>query len=212
MTIPRIFRQPRWGTSVHTRMQDFNRRSVAPRFGVNGPRSGSGRAEPWKKFHFAVTWASVTAHLSLIEATDLKTAPAVAPQQASRAAAAAVAVVQPIQQPQVHYESKARWEMVVPKMDRANRVPQALPSGTDYEYPPASIPPMPGLLATPPAPLLSRAMAMLGMRGRPNNLQILQLNAPSPARAVDKPVNEGRELLLSKITKSLRSRAQEPAL
>jgi len=60
--------------------------------------------------------------------------------------------------------------------------------------------------------LLSRAMAALGMRGRSNNLQSLQLNAPSPARAVDKPVNEGRELLLSKITKSLRSRAQEPAL
>jgi len=193
-------------------MEDSTRRSVAPRFGVNGPRSGSGRAEPWKSFHFAVTWASVTAHLRLIEAADLKTAAAVAPQQASRAAAAAVAVVQAIQQPQVQSESKVRWEMVVPKMDRANRVPQALPSGADYDYPRTSIPMMPGLLTTPPAPLLSRAMAALGMRGRSNNLQSLQLNAPSPARAVDKPVNEGRELLLSKITKSLRSRAQEPAL
>ena len=193
-------------------MEDSTRRSVAPRFGVNGPRSGSGRAEPWKSFHFAVTWASVTAHLRLIEAADLKTAAAVAPQQASRAAAAAVAVVQAIQQPQVQSESKARWEMVVPKMDRANRVPQALPTGADYTYPPASIPPMPGLLTTPPAPLLSRAMAMLGMRGRPNNLQVLQLNASSSPIPPHKAVNEGRELLLSKITKSLRSRAQEPAL
>jgi len=102
--------------------------------------------------------------------------------------------------------------MVVPKMDRVNRIPQALPRGREYDYPPASIPAMPGLLTTPPAPLLTRAMAMIGMRGRSSNLQSLQLNAPSPVTPADKTVNEGRELLLSKITKSLRSRAQGSAL
>ena len=193
-------------------MQDSTRRSVAPRFGVNGPRPGNGRAEPSKSFHFAVTWASVTAHLSLIEAAYLRNTATVESKQASRAAAAAVAVVPSVQQPQVQPASKTRWEMVVPKMDRANRVPQALPSGAEYDYPPASIPAMPGLFATPPAPLLTRAMAMLGMRGRSSNLQSLQLNAPSSPLPVEKTVNEGREVLLSKITKSLRNRAQEPAL
>lgn len=195
-------------------MQDSTRRSVAPRFGVNGPRPGSGGAEPWKNFHFAVTWAHVTAHLSLIEAADLKTAATVESHRASLAAVAAAAVVPAMQRPQAQAETKARWEMVVPKMDRANRVPRAVTSGADYDCP-ASIPALPGLLATPPAPLLTRAMAMIGMRGRSSNLQSLQLNAPSPASPPDKPdkkVNEGRELLLSKITKSLRSRAQEPAL
>jgi hypothetical protein len=193
-------------------MQDSRRRSVAPRFGVNKPRSGSGRAEPSKNFHFAVTWASVTAHLSLIESADLKTAAVFESNQASLAAVAAVAVVPVAPQPQAQSESKARWEMVVPRMDRANRVPRALPSGADYDYPPASIPAMPGLLTTPPAPLLTRAMAALGMRGRVSHLQVLRLNAPSPESPVDKTVNQGRELLLSKITKSLRGRAQEPAL
>jgi len=193
-------------------MQDSTRRSVAPRFGVNGPRLGSGRAEPSKSFHFVVTWASVTAHLSLIEAADLKTPATVESHGASLAAVAAVAVVPHMPPPPVRSESKARWEMVVPKMDRVNRVPQALPGGNDYDYPPASIPAMPGLLTTPPAPLLTRAMAMIGMRGRSSNLQSLQLNAPSPVSPADKTVNEGRELLLSKITKSLRSRAQGSAL
>src|SRR5579863_6745946 len=147
-------------------MQHSTRRSVAPRFGVNGPRSSSGRAEPSKSFHFAVTWATVTAHLSLIEAAHLRTAAAVESNQARRAATAAVAVLPRVQQPQVQPESKARWEMVVPKMDRANRVPQELPGRTDYDYPPASVPAMPGLLTTAPAPLLTRAMAMFGMRGR----------------------------------------------
>jgi len=150
--------------------------------------------------------------LSLIEAAYLRNTATVESKQASRAAAAAVAVVPSVQQPQVQPASKTRWEMVVPKMDRANRVPQALPSGAEYDYPPASIPAMPGLFATPPAPLLTRAMAMLGMRGRSSNLQSLQLNAPSSPLPVEKTVNEGREVLLSKITKSLRNRAQEPAL
>jgi hypothetical protein len=193
-------------------MQDSTRRSVAPRFGVNGPRSGNARAEPSKNFHFDVTWASVTAHLSLIEAADLRFAATVERKQASRAAAAAVAVVAPIQQPRVQSEAKARWEMVVPKMDRVNRVPQALPSGADYDRPPASIPAMSALPAAPPAPFLSRALAVMGVRGRASNLQVLQLNAPSPANPPEKTANEGRELLLSKITKSLRSRAQESAL
>ena len=193
-------------------MQDSTRRSVAPRFGGNGPRSASGRAEPWKNFHFAVTWASVTAHLSLIEAVDLKVPVAVKSHQASLAAVASAASAPAVQRPQVQPEPQARWEMVVPKMDRAKRVPQALPSGADYDYAAASIPAMPALPAAPPSPLLSRAMAMMGMRGRANNLQVLQLNPPSPASTVDKAVNEGRELLLSKITKSLRNRAQEPVL
>jgi hypothetical protein len=193
-------------------MQDSTRKSVAPRFGVNGPRSGGGRAEPWKIFHFAVTWASVTSHLSLIETADLKTAPVLEPKQASLAAVAAVAVVQPMQRPQISTESKTRWEMVVPKMDRVNRVPRALPNRADDDYPPAAIPALPGLLTPHAAPLLTRAMAMLGMRGRANHLEVLHLNAPISPIPPDKAVNEGRELLLSKITKSLRSRAPESAV
>jgi hypothetical protein len=192
-------------------MQDSTRRSVAPRFGVNGPRSSSGAAEPSKNFRFAVTWASVTAHLSLIEAAHLRTARTVERKQASRAAAAAMAIAPQVQQPPVQSEAKARWEMVVPKMDRVNRVPQAVINGADHDYPAPAIPAMPALPVAPPAPFLSRALAVMGMRGRGANLQVLQLNAASPAGPPEKPVNEGRELLLSKITKSLRSRAQESA-
>ena len=193
-------------------MQDSTRRSVAPRFGVNGPRSSSGVAEPSKGFPFAVTWASVTAHLSLIEAADLRSAATVERKQASRAAAAAMAVAPQVQQPQVQSEAKARWEMVVPKMDRVNRIPQAVAHGAGPDYPPPAIPAMPALPVAPPAPFLSRALAVMGMRGRTGNLQLLQLNAGTPASPEEKPVNEGRELLLSKITKSLRSRAQESAV
>jgi hypothetical protein len=71
---------------------------------------------------------------------------------------------------------------------------------------------MAALPVVAPAPFLSRALAVMGMRGRAGNLQVLQLNAASPASPAGKPVNEGRELLLSKITKSLRSRAQESAV
>jgi len=193
-------------------MQDSKRRSVAPRFGVNGPRSTGGGAEPSKSFHFAVTWASVTAHLSLIEGADLRSAAKVEHKQASRAAAAAVSVAPQVQQTQTQSEAKARWEMVVPKMDRLNRIPQAVTNGADRDYPPPAIPEMPALPVAPPAPFLSRALAVMGMRGRAANLQVLQLNAASPASPAGKPVNERRELLLSKITKSLRSRAQESAV
>ncbi len=192
-------------------MQDSTRRSVAPRFGVNGPRSTSGVAEPSKNFRFAVTWASVTAHLNLIEAADLRTAAKAEAKPASRAAAAAMAIAPQVQQPPVQSEVKARWEMVVPKMDRVNRVPQAAIKGADHDYPPPTIPAMPALPVAAPAPFLSRALAVMGMRGRAGNIQVLQLNAASPASPPEKPVNEGRELLLSKITKSLRSRAQESA-
>lgn len=190
-------------------MQDSRRRSVSPRFGVNGPHSGSGGAEPSKGFHFAVTWASVTAQLRLIETVDLRAAATVERKPASRAAAAAMAIAPQLQQAPIQCEVKARWEMVVPKMDRVNRVPQAVTNGAEHDYPPPAIPAMPALPAAPPAPFLSRALAAMGMRGRAGNLQVLQLNTASPP---EKAVNEGRELLLSKITKSLRSRAQEPAV
>lgn len=193
-------------------MQDSTRRSVAPRFGVNGPRSSSGGAEPSKGFHFAVTWVSVTADLSLIESAHLRTAATAESKPASRAAAAAGAVAPQVQQPSVQSEAKARWEMVVPKMDRVNRVPQVVTNGAEQDYPPPAIPAMPALPVAPPAPFLSRALAVMGMRGRAGNLQVLQLNAASLASPAEKPVNEGRELLLSKITKSLRSRAQESAV
>jgi hypothetical protein len=101
--------------------------------------------------------------------------------------------------------------MVVPKMDRVNRIPRAVTNGAERDYPPPAIPAMPALPAAVPAPFLSRALAVMGMRGRAGNLQVLQLNAASPASPAEKPVNAGRELLLSKITKSLRSRAQESA-
>jgi hypothetical protein len=188
-------------------MHDSTHRSVAPRFGVNGPRSGNGRAEASKSFRFSVTWHSVTSHLRLVEAAQLRNTATVESRQSSLAAAAAVAVVTPAQQTRVPTEVKARWEMVVPKMDRANRLRQAA-----HDYPPASIPAMPALPSAPPAPFLTRALAVVGMRGRASNLQVLQLNAPAPATPPEKTVNEGRELLLSKITKALRSRAQESAL
>lgn len=192
-------------------MQDSTGKSVAPRFGVNGPRSGSGRAEQAKSFHFAVTWTSVAAHLNLIEAV------AVNSNQATLAAVAAVAVLPPIQKPQVQPESSARWEMVVPKMDRVNRIPQvstnvdpdARQLGNGDVYPPPSIPALAGILNTQPAPFLTRAFALMGRRGRASKLQLLQLNAPGSPSPDDKPADRhaGRELLLSKITQSLRSRS-----
>jgi hypothetical protein len=122
-----------------------------------------------------------------------------------------MAVAPQVQPLPVQSDAKARWEMVVPKMDRVNRVPQAVRNGADHDYPPPAIPALPSLPVAAPAPFLSRAWAVMGMRGRPANLQVLQLNAASPASPAEKPVNERRELLLSKITKSLRSRAQESA-
>ncbi|MDP8990600.1 MAG: hypothetical protein M3N41_11045 [Acidobacteriota bacterium] len=150
----------------------------------------------------------MTAQLSLIESAALRTAATVERQQASRAAAAALAVAPQMPQPPVPSAAKARWEMVVPKMDRENRIPQAMAKGADHDYPLPAIPAIPAWPAAPPAPFLSRALALIGMRGR-TNLQVLQLNAAIPS---EKPANEGREQLLSKITKSLRSRVQESAV
>jgi hypothetical protein len=102
--------------------------------------------------------------------------------------------------------------MVVPKMDRAKRAPLALTGEADHDYPPASIPALAGPLTVQPAPFLARALAMMKLRGRSASVQPLQLNGAHSADPASGPVNEEREMLLSKITKSLRSRTQESAL
>jgi len=195
-------------------MQESTRRSVAPRFGVNGSRVG-GCLKPATSFTFPVKWTSLTAHLSLLNAaesapaTATKAAAAATHHQASMAAVASVAVLPAIQKPAVRSEPGARWEMVVPKMDRAARISQTAAKAVPYPevYPPVSIPKLAGLPVASPA-YLTKALVFIGMRTRlpgrrSNRFQTLQLNAPAPLTIPDR--HEGRELLLSKITTSLRS-------
>jgi hypothetical protein len=160
-------------------MRDSLRRSVDPRFGVNVPRSDGYRTEPAKSFRFAVTWTSVTAHLELREAAEWtsttagKTTQAVKHNQSSVASFAAVAVPPLIQKPETWPESSARWEMVVPKMVRADRVSQALTKAAPFTDQlrngdvclPISIPTFASLDTLLP-PFLSRALAVIGRRTR----------------------------------------------
>jgi hypothetical protein len=236
-------------------MFDSRGRSADPRFGVNAPCSDGRRTEPAKPFHFAITWTSLTGHLALREAVERASATASHPagemKQPSFAALAEIAVV-PLERPETRCDSDARWEMVVPKMVRPDRVSKALPAApiTDNPsrdiYPPIYTPTL-ACLDNLRAPLLSRAFAAIGRRtrlllagpaktidaiphwsrldspgfalanGRASRLQVLQLSAPSPSISVEDPVarqkgltdrHAVRELLLSKITSTLRSRPE----
>src|SRR5947209_5102864 len=117
-------------------MFDTRGRSVDPRFGFNVPRSIGGRAELAQRFRFATTWASLTAHLELREAAELMSAAAresaQGVKQASLAAIAGVAAPSWSQRPETRSDSNARWEMVVPKMVRADRVPPALSKAAPF--------------------------------------------------------------------------------
>jgi hypothetical protein len=157
-------------------MFDSRGRSVDPRFGVNVPRSDGGRTEPAKRFRFAITWTSLTAHLELRDAAELMSAAAgKSPQgvkQSSLAALAGVAAPPRIQRPETQSDSSARWEMVVPKMVRADRVSPALTNAAPFAdhrngdvYPPISIPTF-ASAGNPLSPLLSRTLAVIGRRTR----------------------------------------------
>jgi hypothetical protein len=241
-------------------MRDSMRRSVDPRFGVNVPRSDGRRTEEARSFRFAVTWTSVTAHLELREAAERTSAPAgkttqaAKHNQASLPALAVITVPPRIQKPETRSESSARWEMVVPKMVRADRVSRALIKAAPFTdqlrngdvYRPISIPTF-ASLDTPLTSFLSRALTVIERRtrsllagpakakdaipswsrldsprlalsnGRASRLQVLRLNAPSSPIPSENQfaTNEDtkdrhavRELLLSKIVRTLRGRSQ----
>jgi hypothetical protein len=236
-------------------MFDSRGRSADPRFGVSAPCSEGGPTEPAKPFHFAITWKSLTGHLTLREAVERTSATASHPagemKQASFAARAGIAAT-PLERPETRCDSDARWEMVVPKMVRPDRGSKALPTAPIADnrnrdiYPPIYPPTLP-CLDNPRTPLLSRAFAAIGRctrlllagpaktidpiplwsrldspgfalaNGRASGLQVLQLSAPGPSISAQDPIaqQEGlkdrhavRELLLSKITSTLRSQSR----
>lgn len=211
------------GMAVEQR--DAIREPVAPRFGVNAPRSSVAPVEPMKPFRFVVSWTSLTATLSLREARAMDAAPA------NRTVLPAVMVPLPVPPRETPAASSARWEMVVPKMVRVNGAPRALPAEAPHDRH-ADHP----MFASSEAPFLSRAFSSMGRRtkallmapaqtmevippppshtnGRPSRLQILQLNDPIPpvetAGAEDRYAV--RELLLSKIARTLRGRTPASA-
>jgi hypothetical protein len=236
-------------------MFDSRGRSADPRFGVNAPCSDGPRREPPKPFHFAITWTSLTGRLALREAVERTSATASQPagerKQLSHAALAGIAVTT-LERPETHFDSDARWEMVVPKMVRPDRGSKALPTApiTDNRnrdiYPTIYTPALP-CLDNVRTPLLLRAFAAVGRytrlllagpaktidaiplwsrldspgfalaNGRVSRSQVLQLSAPSPSISAENTIaqQEGledrhavRELLLSKITRTLRSQSR----
>ena len=155
------------------------RRTVDPRFGVDVPRSDGRRTERAKSFRFAVTWTSLTAHLELREAVArtsaaaAKAAPAAKYNQANLRTLAVITVPSAIEKPETQSESTGRWEMVVPKMVRADRVPRALtkaaPFGDELRNGDVNRPiPIPAFasLGTPLPPFLSKVLAVIGRRTR----------------------------------------------
>ena len=241
----------------HSNMFDSRGRSADSRFGVNAPRSGGRRTEPAKPFHFAITWTSLTGHLELREAVERTSATAGhlarETKQSSLGTFAGIAIP-PIDRPETRSDSKARWEMVVPKMVRADHGSKALTAPiTDNRngdiYPPFSIPTW-TCIDNAQRPLLSRAFAAIGRRtrsllagpaktvdavpvwprpdssrlalanGRASRFQVLQLSAPSSSISAENQIalpegiegiedrHAARELLLSKITSTLRSHSR----
>ena len=234
-------------------MFDSRGRSSDPRFGVNVPCSDGCRTEPAKRFRFAITWTSLTGQLALREAVERISATAGQParemKQSSLAALAGIAVP-PLHRPETRSDSNARWEMVVPKMVRADRGSKALTAAPISDYgkgdihSPISVPTLTCLENARP-PLLTRAFAVIERctrsllaapgkpidtspiffldsprlalaNGRSNRSQVLQLNAPSfptPSENQFAKIEDlqdrraVRELLLSKITRTLRSRS-----
>ncbi len=158
-------------------MCDSTSRSIDPRFGVNVPRSDGRSMEPATRFRFAITWTSLTAHLELREAAEwtwaVREEPVQRAKQSSLPVLTDVAVPPLIQRPDTRFDSRARWEMVVPKMVRADRLPPALTEAaplTDHRngdaHSPIAIPTF-ASAGNPLSPLLSRVLAAIGRRTRP---------------------------------------------
>ena len=158
-------------------MFDSRGRSIDPRFGANVLRSDGGRGEHAKRFRYTITWTSLTAHLELRCANELMPAAAAGKavqgvKPASLVALAGVAPPPRILRPETRSDSIGRWEMVVPKMVRADRVSPPLNEAAPFAnyrngdvYPPISIP-MFASLGNPSSPFLSRALSSIGRRTR----------------------------------------------
>jgi hypothetical protein len=232
-------------------------RSANTRFGVNTPCSDGYRTEPARRFRFAITWTSLTRQLELREAVEraspIAAQPARETKQSSWAAAAGIAVP-PLDRRETRSESNGRWEMVVPKMDRADRMSKELTTArnTDHRngdiYSPISVPMLScledarhplfsrafaaierctrSLLAAPSKPIDTAPISVLEAprlalaKGRLSRFQGLQLSAPSlplPSETQIAKIEDiqdrraVREMLLSKITSTLRSRSESLA-
>lgn len=106
-------------------MFDSKGSSVEPRFGVNVPPSDAHRAKPARSFRFGVTWTSLTTGLQLRPAAELTSAAAGTYPKATQSSLAVLAAAarQPLNLgAQTRSDSSPRWEMVVPKMVRPERV------------------------------------------------------------------------------------------
>lgn len=240
-------------------MFDLRGRALEPRFGLSVPRSNGARSEPAKPFRFAVTWTSLTRHLDLCQAAQRTSAlsdqPARELTQSYLPVLAGIAVPE-LQRPDTRFPSRDRWEMVVPKMSRADRASNALTSTLSGHangelHPSVSMPTLDALesgrhrllsrtfaalerctksLLTGPAkhidviPVWSRLEPpqLASANGRSHRSQILELQGDRfqvplekvpPENRIAKIDNlqdrqEFRELLLSKITGTLRSRSR----
>ena len=175
-----------------------------------GETDGRAKEQP-RRFHFAATWSSLTAHLQLRESTGRT----YAAHLQSSALALASPAVSPLA-PRRELPSNGRWEMVVPKMVRTGRKtfePAILNSPSAPALLPFEAPPMFANYGA--QPFLSRAFSVIGRRTR------ALLAGPAPPETSGVPVlvqrnprgpeiqdrNAARELLLSKIAQALRNRS-----
>lgn len=118
----------------------------------------------------------MTAHLELREAVAWTSAAAAKAAPAPKykpANLALISVPSVLEKPETRSESTGRWEMVVPKMVRADRVPQALTEAAAFGdqlsngdvHRPIPIPAF-ASLGTPLPPFLSKILAAIGRRTR----------------------------------------------
>lgn len=176
------------------------------------------------RFAFPVTWNSLTASLALDEAPVAKSK---SPLEIHLESELLELVAVPSATPPPPSGSNGRWEMVVPQMVRTQNRTFEPVGGSSRSVPP---PPDPRLLPPPlfsnyqTQSLFSRALSMFGKRPRPL-LESPKPPEPSrlPAAARPEPVRPrptlsleemearraARELLLSKIARSMRGKGDE---
>lgn len=160
-------------------------RSAALSHTVAPPVLRSGAAERPRDFSFAITWSTLMTHLEPLQAADRMFAPAVEPSNPL----ALVAVEKTLTTEQnFEPESRARWEMVVPKMVR----PPAKTSA-----PPLSVP-------------AARAALPAKPTGKPFSRTLTAISAARSLLSEEiKEPAAGRELLLSRIVRAIRGNRSE---
>jgi hypothetical protein len=186
--------------------------------------------EPPRDFLFAVTWSTLMSSLEPIHAADPNFANAVEPIETPGQVPSFVPAVVSVEREaaanwRAEPESKGRWEMVVPKMDR---------TAARSSLPPRTVPSprtAPRFLfahqhedrtSVPQKPWLSRTLAAVSGRTRSllavesENLQPLRMSPPKSISSSDQltkgePIKDKRterELVLARIARAVRSRSK----